>query len=192
MNKKMILAGIAFGMAFAGALNAEEKVQFVKQESPLNEAKILNAIDINQKANLVFQPDGGVEGGCYKATKAAGIKRSMSIAFAKTPQMNISNTAAPVSMKLQIKGKGNIRLSFLCYNKARRYFYQLDKPFRKLDTKGEWQTVEFVFTPSPKNSRYLAEVAYVMPTLMVDSGEFLIDNWLAEVKNPTAEIKLED
>ena len=193
MKKTMLLAGIASVMIFSNAADAAEKVQLVSQKSALNSAGILRVANPAHRKLMEFLPNGGAEGGCYKVTQNAESRHATVVYWIKDSLMNITNTAAPVSLKLQVKGKGSFRLSFLCYNKAGRYFSpEINKTFRNIDTKGAWQTVEFVFTPSPKNARYLAEVASVTPAVCVESGEFLIDNWEAEVKNPAPGIKLED
>ena len=83
-------------------------------------------------------------------------------------------------------------MTFCCYDKRKKYFTQMDKNCRNVDTAGKWQTFEFNYTPRPNNTAYLTKIAYVIPLFILDAGEFCLDDWSGKVKVPSAKIQLDD
>lgn len=190
--KKIFTFGLLLMGSFALTAQTAQSVAFTKQDSSLDAPRLLGVTNNALAKQVVFQSTGGVKGGCYKITKPAGSKRSVTVLLNKNTQLNVLNASAALNLKLSLKGKGSVRLTFLCYDSKKRYFTQFDKPFRKVDTANAWKSFEFSYTPNPQNKSYIAKIAYVMPVLIVDSGEFLLDDWKGEVKVPSAKIQLDD
>ena len=184
MNKKS-LASILSVLAIAGILSAQESVVLTKQYSSLDKKGDLNTTNPSLRSNMVFQENGGVQNGCFN------LKAPVTVLLAKDPFMNIVNTSAPLSFKVKVKGKAQIRLSFFIYGKDKRYFTQYDKK-ETLDTNGEWKQLEFIFTPKASDTKYLANANFALSAIIMENGEILVDDWESEIKNPSAKITLEN